>query len=422
MPTIDVAAEALRDEETPVRVEGLDPGAGVELHARTDDWYDGGCESRAVFEADGDGVVDTADQAPVSGTCEGVTPMGWCWSLAPKDGAGFPGGGREPVEITLEARVDGDVRAETTTVRHPHDPGVEHRRVDGEADFGADGEADTGVVGDLFLPGSPGPHPGVLVLHGSDGHPSRGVASLLASRGYAAFAIQYFGDPAPLPDGLAEVPVEYFDDAGAWLSERDAVADDPIGLYGTSKGAEAALVTAARFGWPGAVVAVAPAAHRWQATDQSIDRETGSWTAGGEVLSYVPFRAPPGKDDEGRLVLRDVYEGSLPRVPDERVEAARIPADDIDADVLLVAGGDDAMWPSADYAAALAERLDDRSNAAVRTVTHEDAGHGIRPPYLPTAGSTTGGEVTFGGTPAGNARIGADYWSVVLDLFDGTLR
>jgi hypothetical protein len=410
MPTIDVAGEPLRDEETPVRVTGLDPGVEVELLARSDSWYDDGCESRAVFEADDEGVVDTAGHAPVDGDYEEVEPMGWLWSLAPEDSETSPSSDREPVEIALEARVDGGVRAEVTTVRRPSDPAVEHRQVD------------ENVVGDLFLPASAGPHPGVLVLHGSGGHPSRGVASLLASRGYAAFALQYFGDSGALPDGLVEVPVEYFDDAAAWLGEHDAVADGPVGLYGTSKGAEAALVVAARFDWPDAVVAVAPAAHRWQATDQSIDREAGSWTADGDVLPYVPFRAPPGNDAEGRLVLGDVYEGSLPRVPDERIEAARIPVEDIGADVLLVAGGDDGMWPSAVYAATLADRLDDRPDARVRTVTREDAGHGIRPPYLPMAGSTGSDEVALGGTPAANARLGADYWPQALDLFDGAFR
>lgn len=409
MPTIDVAGEALRDEETPVRVAGLDPGTRVELGARTDGWYDGSA-SRATFEVDEAGVVDTAERAPVSGSYEGVAPMGWCWSLAPEDGPNRPGGGREPVEIVLDARVDGKQVATATTVRRPSEPGVEHRRVEED------------VVGDLFLPGEAGPHPGVLVLHGSGGQPSRGVASLLASRGYAAFALQYFGDPDPLPDGLAEVPLEYFGDAAAWLRERDAVADS-LGLYGTSKGAEAALLVAARSAWPDAVVAVAPAAHRWQATDQSIDRETGSWTADGEVLPYVPFRAAPGTDEAGRLVLADVYEQSPARVPDERVEAARIPVERIDAGVVLVAGTDDAMWPSADYAAAVRDRFAaDDTGTTVECVLCEGAGHGIRPPYLPTHGSTDGGEVTLGGTPAANARAAAEYWPAVLDYLDRGLR
>jgi len=410
MPTIEVAAEALRDEETPVRVEGVEPGADVELLARTDDWYDGGCASRTTFEADRDGVVDTAEQAPRSGDYEGVASMGWLWSMGPGDDAGRPGGGRERVEITLEARVDGAVRAKATTVRRPHGPAVEHRRVDGE------------VVGDLFVPGGDGPHPGVLVLHGSGGSPSRGVATRLASRGYAAFALQYFGDPDPLPDGLAEVPVEYFDDAAAWLRDRDGVADGSPGLYGTSKGAEAALVVAARYDWPRAVVAVAPAAHRWQATDRSIDRETGSWTTDGEVLPFVPFRAAPGTDDAGRMVLADVYEHSLPRVADERVERARIPVEESDADVLLVAGEDDEMWPSAAYAEAVAEAIAGRDAGTVDVLTGETAGHGIVPPYRPTAGSTGNEQVALGGTPAGNARLGADYWPAALALLDGTLR
>jgi dienelactone hydrolase len=420
MPTIDVATEALRDEETPIRVEGLDPGSDVEIHARTDDWYEGGCASRATFEADADGVVDTAEQAPRSGDDEGIEPMGWLWSMASENGDGPPGGGRDPVEITLEARVGGAVRAEATTVRRPCAPAVEHRRVDGDGhEVGGDG--DHGLVGDLFVPEGSGPHPGVLLLHGSGGRPLRGVASLLASHGFAAFAVQYFGDPDPLPDALSEVPVEYVDDAAAWLREREDVTDGAVGVYGQSKGAEAALVTAARFDWPGAVVAVAPTVYRWQALDRSADTETGSWTADGDVLPFVPFRAPPGADQAGNVAFADVYENSPPRVPDERLDAARIPVEDIGADVLLAAGGDDLMWPSAGYARTLAARLDERPAGTAETCIYDGAGHGISPPYRPTAGTTVANGMALGGTPTENARAAADYWPRVCDLFDRTL-
>lgn len=403
MPTIEVVADALRDEETPVRVDGVEPGTEVELRASTDAWYEEGCASRATFEASDEGVVDTAEHAPVDGDYDGVEPMGWLWSLAPAGPDGFPVAGRDPVEVALEARVDGETAATATTVRRPSAPGIGHERV-------ADGP-----VGDLFLPPTEDPRPGVVLLHGSDGHPQRGVAALLAAHGHAAFALQYFGDPDPLPDGLAEVPVEYVDEAAAWLRDRDDVADGPLGVYGQSKGAELALEVAARYDWPGVVVAKAPTTHRWQGLDRSTDRETGSWTADGEVLPFVPFRAAPG-DDDGNVVLSDVYANSPERVPDQRIADARIPVERSDADVLLVAGTDDRMWPSTDYAERLAGRLANRDGPRTERLRCEAAGHGIVPPYRPTAGTTVVEGTALGGTPAGNARAAAAFWPRALEF------
>lgn len=417
MPTIDVDDDALRDEETPVRVTGVEPGATVEILARTDGWYESGCVSRTTYAADGEGVVDTAAQAPVDAADEGTTPMRWLWSMAPEGGAESPPEwGRDPVEITLEARVDGGTVATATTVRRPADPDIEAVRVGGgSADEAADAAAtDAPVVGHYFEPAGDGPHPGVLLLHGSGGRPLRGVAALLASHGYAAFAVRYFGDPEGVPDALSEVPVEYVDAAATWLREREGVADGPLGLYGQSKGAEAALVAAARFDWTGGVVAVAPTASRWQALDRGADAETGSWTVDGEVLPFVPFRAAPGEDD-GNVAFRDVYAGSPARVPDERLEAAAIPVERIGADLLLVSGGDDRMWPSAESAAEIAARVRERGDADVTHCTDEQAGHGVRPPYMPTAGTDAVGGMALGGTPAGNARLAADAWPRVLD-------
>src|SRR4051812_16386501 len=48
----------------------------------------------------------------------------------------------------------------------------------------------------LFVPKGPGPHPGVLVLHGSEGGGAGrtlGVAAALAETGFAALAFAYCG-------------------------------------------------------------------------------------------------------------------------------------------------------------------------------------------------------------------------------------
>ena len=82
----------------------------------------------------------------------------------------------------------------------------------------------------------------MIHLHGVGGQPFIGLARLLASRGFAALALQYFGDPEPLPDTLVEVTVENID----WFGSHPRVTEGGIGLFGFSQGGPPALLTASR--------------------------------------------------------------------------------------------------------------------------------------------------------------------------------
>lgn len=104
-----------------------------------------------------------------------------------------------------------------------------------------------GLAGLLHTPAGPGPHPGVLLLGGSEGGvPDNGVAGLLASRGFAKLALAYFGADG-LPGELVRIPLEYFGHAITWLSARPDVADGRVGVIGASRGGELALWLGATF-------------------------------------------------------------------------------------------------------------------------------------------------------------------------------
>ena len=62
------------------------------------------------------------------------------------------------------------------------------------------------LVGTLFYPSRPGPHPMVIVLGGAAGGLREGGAEVLASEGCAALALAYFGVD-PLPRELVEIPL-----------------------------------------------------------------------------------------------------------------------------------------------------------------------------------------------------------------------
>ncbi|WP_246561454.1 hypothetical protein [Streptomyces roseirectus] len=82
---------------------------------------------------------------------------------------------------------------------------------------------------------------GVLVLAGSSGRIEHERVRLLAGHGMTALSIRWFGG-AGQPSELCEVPLETFTRA---IDPLLAQGVRRIGVLGTSKGAEAALLTAA---------------------------------------------------------------------------------------------------------------------------------------------------------------------------------
>ena len=72
-------------------------------------------------------------------------------------------------------------------------------------------------------------------------------------------------------------------------------------------------------------------------------RTTSHWTLGGAPLPYVPFDETWEQDDEVPAYV-GLYEASRRRSP-RRMEVAGIPVERIDQ-VMLVAGGDDQVWPA----------------------------------------------------------------------------
>jgi hypothetical protein len=246
---------------------------------------------------------------------------------------------------------------------------------------------------------------GVLVLAGSSGRVAVERARLLAHNGIAALAIRWCK-----PSDVREVPLESIT-AGVDLLRSEGMRR--IGILGLSKGAEAALMTAVLDPRVDAVIALSPSSVVWGWT--TAGSNVSSWTWQGRPLPYVPIdnswlaSVPSG---EGPVAIRSWYEQSELTYA-SLVPAAEIPIERARADVLLVAGGDDAMWPSLPFA----ERLVARRRAAglpVRLVAHPEAGHRPRfPGEDPPPSSNT---FAYGGTPEADALLGAEAWPYVLKL------
>ncbi|TWJ24511.1 acyl-CoA thioester hydrolase/BAAT C-terminal domain-containing protein [Micromonospora endolithica] len=195
---------------------------------------------------------------------------------------------------------------------------------------------------------------------------TRFQAALLASRGFTALAVGYFGLPG-LPPTLHDIPIEYFATAARLLPP-------PVRVVGYSRGSEAALLVAALHpDLIGGTIVYDPASR----VNPGFPGGGDAWTHGGSAQTVIPLAS-------------------------------------IEDPVLAIAGTDDRLWPSADAALTLWQRI----GAEIRL--YDGAGHGVgAPPYLtPATGAylhpRTGEVFDRGGTREADARARAESWPELL--------
>jgi hypothetical protein len=262
-----------------------------------------------------------------------------------------------------------------------------------------------GIEGVRWIPAEP-TGVGALVLAGSSGRVDAARAELLARRGAVAESIRWFGGPGQ-HDGPWEIPLELFLARVAGLAEEC----DRVVLLGTSFGAEAALLAGAHSSQVAAVVAFAPSDLIWAGV-RSDGSVTSHWTFDGVPLPYMPFDEYWAPDDDVPAFV-GLYEASRRRFP-ERVDAATIPVECIEQ-VVLVAGGDDQVWPALSMAEAIKAR---RSAHGLGTVLVSDpeAGHRTVLPGEPVAAG--GMRMRRGGTRIADRRLGAAAWPHIASLLE----
>jgi dienelactone hydrolase len=185
---------------------------------------------------------------------------------------------------------------------------------------------------------------------------------------------------------------------------------DRVAVFGTSFGAEAALVTASLHPVD-VTVAVAPSSVIWAGLANG--EWSSHWTHQGTPLPAVPFD-PTWSPSTEPPEYRSLYESSLDRDP-EIAAAAAIRAERIAGDVVVVAGGDDRVWPSDRFASEIARRRTIHGRETT-VVTHPAAGHRMT---LPGESAASGGvAMARGGTPSADAALGALAWPEILRMLD----
>ena len=402
--TISVPETVRVDEPSQIVIENADPQSELYLTATATDTDNRSWTSEAVFEADEDGQVVVDTTAPESGTWTTADPYGVFWSKncepIDKPNPPFDPDDSEAYEVELTVSQEKGTNETTAIIqRRMFDAEIEREQID-----------DGRVQGVFCRPAGEASGPGIVVLHGSDPEPLVPLAGLLASYGYPALALQYFGAPEPLPDRLIEIPIEIVFEAVEWLTAQPIISRDSVGLWGVSRGGELALLVGAHHDAIGPVASINGSGLVFS----PLYQEVSAWTYDGEPLPFVPFADPLIADSKD---LVSAVSASLESLDNERIDAATIPVERIDGPVLLVSGGDDKLWPSSKLSAIAAERLDayDRSH---EHAVYDNAGHWIsHPPTLPTTHYHPTADRELGGTPRANASAELDSWERTRNLF-----
>jgi dienelactone hydrolase len=411
-------ARALLDEPLRIGVAGAGPGERLTLLAETTDIDGHPWRSTLHLRADEEGTVQLDRDPVVEEPGADPDPMRPIWAMGPAGPADLyipPPSAELSLIVTGRSGRAAGARARRDAVA----AGTRVTEVD-----------EKGVRGRLYLPAGEGAHPAVALFGGSEGGIDNSLseaAGLLAARGHAALTVGLFGAEG-LPDQLAEIPLERFAAAVEWLAVRPW-SSGRVATVGISKGAEGMLTALTHGIVPEVVgaVAISPSAVVWQAIgEQGPDPDTSSWTLAGDPVPY--------KRMEGEALMPELLRNALLRKRDRRRHrttllhlaasyafserdasgTAAIAVERIGAPLLLLAGEDDELWPSARMAQVLLERREANGVAGADELrSYAAAGHLIRMPHLPAAAQWADG-IAFGGTPAGLAAAQADVGPRIL--------
>lgn len=418
LPCIDVPKDSMIDETINIQVRNLPDSAEITIQATYIAPDQVKWVSSATYKAIQNGVVSLASQAPLSGSYQGVNPMGLFFSMAPipreQNLSHFNFASQT---ISLEVLKGAEKIAESTIVRRILSPNVARKEI-----------RENGLIGTLFTPNGTGPFPGVIVIPGAQGGISENHAALLASHGFVAFALAYHGLEGLSP-WVFNIPVEYFQKGFAFLKAQDKVNKEALGFVGNSKGAELVIFYASTF--PDdlkALVAYVPLSVATNFTDSPC------WLQGGKPIQpHFPFQfTPPDKQMkrgsfDNPISATEKMNDEISNQP-EQFEAATIKVENLKAPLLLFSGLDDQTIPSTFFANKIIERLDNTHSTIERThVAYENAGHPIGFPLLPNLPANSlpfnlGKWWGSGGTVAGNAFAATDSFAKSIQFLDKHLK
>lgn len=415
-------SRTLADVPVHIVATGLAAGAIGHITVTTHDSIGATWSASVDCVAGTDGQIDLDMCDPIGGSYAIRDGMGLFWSMKPVEATPDffvePTADSTAYDFTLT--VNGSVIATAHIDRVFATPGV--RRIN----------LSDGISGTAFLPPGGGRHPAIIFLGGSGGrHPFDPLAALLASRGYVALSLAYFGSPGT-PANLVNVPIETVSRAIDWLDAQQSVDTSHIGILGHSRGSELALLSGAYFPKIKAVVVLAPSTVVWSGLNPNDYTHTfAAWTYDGHPLASVtndpaafPFSTPAGRAAPN-LVLRPMFLREMQEM--STLDSVRIPIERTNGPILFVAGDDDQLWPSATFSEMGMKWLHDSRHKYHDVFLHyPNAGHWMFESYVPVAARVVstqkGRPPNFGGTVEGDGKAAEDSWPRIVDFFAKALQ
>lgn len=408
-PLLSVApTRALVDEKFKVQVDNLPPGLPFTLHAlhlsEDNDYW----EAFGHYISNHKGTVCASEHLSVGGTYTGREPMGLLWSLRPVPGSRKGLRLRKmnvcsPLLYTIsvysghltEGFRDQALLASVLTERWYMAPGVQRISIKEKT-----------VRGTMFLPPGPGPFPGVLDMWGGGGGLIEYRAAILASHGYAAFALEYF---APGEMETAELEINYFETAFNIVKDHPRVIPDKVGIVGLSLGATVAFHLACESEVIKPCCCVCINGHHFYPAGKPI----------GEFTKLRQSNAHRvGLDEDNNQIWRDLF--------DLNNDFFKMRMGKINCPLLLICGEDDQNVPAVEVADDIERMVRAAGKEHLLTrLNYPGAGHLIEVPYAPhfrvTAFMQTKKQkvmIVWGGQTKPHSDAQEDSWQKILDYLE----
>lgn len=358
---------ALMDEKITIKLSGFDPKEKVTIQAETNEYYciNRSCEQKsidesyAVFEADDNGNIDLSRQAPVEGCYSGINSMGLLEFMKLKNTTNQ----KKSVNLKDVNMDKGYIITFSVIIKNKVVIRKTHTRMYRRENVKCIDINEDNLVARYFTVDDDIPKPSVIVISGSEGRIEKAqiTAGLLASHGYSALALCYFGLES-LPSTLEKIPLEYIENAIKWMEKEQTVLSDKICIYGRSKGGELALLAATIFKQIKGVLANTPSSIIWQGlNERNRPSKYSSWSYQGKEIPYLKFNSLAAfkyitKKMLGQSAqISDIYKSSL---SSSKASDCTIAVEKINGPILLISGENDEFWTSKTFCENIMKRLE----------------------------------------------------------------
>ncbi|CAK8693067.1 unnamed protein product [Clavelina lepadiformis] len=411
---------SLYDEAITMRASGLKPKSLYTFHSHVTMDRNEAFECEAHYESDAKGIIDLEKHTSLGGSYTGTEPMGLFWAMKPstKNKHPFAIPERKRADPPLDVTVSLYVGARTSSFLNESSKEICSLLV--RRRFMAPGVTrtvvrDNGLHAFLFLPPGPGPFPGIITIDGLMPGTNEDKPALLASRGYAALGLPFYGIEG-LPQDYKDTcfKLEYFESALRYLQNHEKVdAERGIGLVTLCFGVPVALAMATFLSGISCVIGI----------------NGPLWVLHNPMsykgINWSPYMTLNAQHSEGNGVQlhRTCY--NFPHTHNEAKVWTVEFYKKREIAFMFVAGLDDDGQASEYYVNVVEKLLKESNHSNFEIDRYPGAGHLFKQPYMPHISvmyNRTYGELGLGGVTGSHCRAQEDSWKKQLDFLHKHLK